>query len=227
MKWFPVWYPVSACVAQSTAGVISAVLALTCTTFTGCQAVCDTYGSRPMAVIGEKFTLQCTIHCFSLQYKWISVTESANITLENETRDMLNVSSNVTSVGEVGGKLYECQCVSGGCLLFRIGVKPVGHLLFSTNTTKTGGTVNITCKADGYPSYFSFEVTHENNQIRTITLPGRRGVYFVIESASKNDSGEYACYPEATLQEYPNDPLQGNAAKFRLTVYGELNSFSN
>ena len=30
-----------------------------------------------------------------------------------------------------------------------------------------------------------------------------------------------------TLPEYPNDPLQGNAAIVYLTVYGELNSFSN
>ena len=87
----------------------------------GCQAVCDNYGSRLAAEIGKNLTLQCTVNCYSLQYKWISVTESANITLENETRDTLNITTNVTSVGEVGGKLYECQCVSGGCLLFRIG----------------------------------------------------------------------------------------------------------
>ena len=89
----------------------------------GCQAVCDAYGSRPAAEIGKNLTLQCTVSCFSSQYEWISVTESGNIPLENETRDTLNIdlSSNVTSVGEVGGKLYECQCVSGGCLLFRIG----------------------------------------------------------------------------------------------------------
>jgi hypothetical protein len=98
-------------------------------------------------------------------------------------------------------------------------VKPVGHLFFSTKTIKTGGTVNITCKAEGYPSDFSFKVTHENDQIQTTPLAGGRGVYFVIESASKTDFGEYACFPEATLQEYPDDPLQGNAATAYLTVY--------
>jgi hypothetical protein len=157
----------------------------------------------------------------------VDFSNSANITLENETKDTLNISSNVTSVGEVGGKLYECQCVSGGCLLFRIGVMPVGHLFFSNNIIKSGSTVNVTCEAEGYPSDFIFKVTHEDHQIQTIHLPGGKGVYFVIESASKNDSGKYACFPEATLPEYPNDPLQGNAAIVYLTVYGELNSFSN
>jgi hypothetical protein len=149
----------------------------------------------------------------------VDFSNSANITLENETKDTLNISSNVTSVGEVGGKLYECQCVSGGCLLFRIGVMPVGHLFFSNNIIKSGSTVNVTCEAEGYPSDFIFKVTHEDHQIQTIHLPGGKGVYFVIESASKNDSGKYACFPEATLPEYPNDPLQGNAAIVYLTVY--------
>ena len=76
-----------------------------------------------MAVVGEPLTLQCTVFCSTIQYKWTLVTESANITLENETKNTLKVSSNVT-VEEVGGKLYGCQCVNGDCQLFRIGGTP-------------------------------------------------------------------------------------------------------
>ena len=103
-------------------------------------------------------------------------------------------------------------------------VKPVGHLVFSRNVLKTGEKVNLTCVAEGYPPNFSFEVTHEGNQIKTEPLPGGNGVYYTIHSAEKNDSGEYKCFPKTTLTEYPSEPLQGDAVSETLTVYGKFST---
>ena len=80
----------------------------------------------------------------------------------------------------------------------------------------------MTCKAQGYPPTFIFEVTHRDNKLPTVPLPGGKGVYVMIESTTKNNSGEYQCIPKSTLQEYPNNPLQGDEVTHSLTVYGEL-----
>ena len=101
-------------------------------------------------------------------------------------------------------------------------MKPVGHLIFSRNVLKTGKTVNLTCVAEGYPPNSSFEVTHRGNQIKTEPLPEGNGVYYTINSAGKNDSGEYKCFPKTTLTEYPSEPLQGDAVSETLTVYCEF-----
>ena len=85
--------------------------------------MCTSYGSRPEAVVGEKLTLHCYLDSYCPTYKWTLITEDNNKIPQNETGNKLVVSTNVSSISEVGGKLYECQChqENGDCQLFRIG----------------------------------------------------------------------------------------------------------
>ena len=90
-------------------------------------ATCGMYGtSPPTAIIGEKLTLICALRqvCLSGEYEWYHITDTNNIPVL-ETSNELVVSDKVTSVAEVGGKLYECHCSVAGdsdtnCRLFKI-----------------------------------------------------------------------------------------------------------
>ena len=72
-----------------------------------------------MAIVGQKLVLECTITCHSQIYEWVNVTGGERINFNGSN---LVVSEGVTSVAEVGGQMYECQC-SGNCEMFKIGGK--------------------------------------------------------------------------------------------------------
>ena len=76
-----------------------------------------------MAVIGESLDLKCGITCHSLTYEWYRiVNHSEKNKVEGQTGRVLRVSDNVTSVEEVGGLIYECNCSgSSDCQFFEIG----------------------------------------------------------------------------------------------------------
>ena len=79
------------------------------------------YGSTvPMAIIGQRLVLQCTIICQTLNYEWVNITGDERVILTGMTDSGLVVSENVTTVTDVGGQMYECHC-SENCEMFRIG----------------------------------------------------------------------------------------------------------
>ena len=106
-------------------------------------------------------------------------------------------------------------------LKFSFAVVPVAELHLSRNVSRTGESVTVTCTAVGYPAP-QFKLTHGHKRLTTNNTSDGSGVYYTIVSAKMSDSGDYECVPESSLEEYPNDPLQGNEVSLHLTVYGKL-----
>jgi len=80
-----------------------------CPIYTGYWATCDE--SIVKTSIGERLILSCdSAPCFSGTYLWYNVTAAKSLPLS--TSRTLTVSQNVTTVGEVGGQRYTCQCSS-------------------------------------------------------------------------------------------------------------------
>ena len=106
---------------------------------TGCVC-CSFQDNAPEAAVGERLSLLCSLgsRCDS-SYRWTQVT--SNETLEERGADLV-LSENLTSVDEVEGKLYRCECTdddNDDCLLFRIvGTCMVGvmcmYVVYYTNT---------------------------------------------------------------------------------------------